>query len=145
LQTKQNNKIQLISSAQNSLKTVPTLPRFPCPLEAENMYCTDTTVLYDYGLYGFCFVRTVRIFFFFFFQKLLSNGVQLTTFNVVRTVPSVVFYALISMPTLPRNHSFSLLQQISPSELFSSSQPPFSNLLMKNECSLSFLFPLLFP
>ena len=41
---KQNNKKQLISSAQKSLKTMPTLPRFPCPLEAKNMYCMDMTI-----------------------------------------------------------------------------------------------------
>jgi len=41
LQTKQNNKRQLISSTKNSLKTVPALPPFPCSLEAANMYYTD--------------------------------------------------------------------------------------------------------
>lgn len=54
LQTKQNSKIQVISSAQNSLKTVPTLPRFSCPLEAENMYFMDTIVwTIPYELYKF--------------------------------------------------------------------------------------------
>lgn len=56
---KQNSKIQLISSAQNSLKTVPTLPQF-LSLEAENMYCPDTDcteyiVQVPYGLYGFSY------------------------------------------------------------------------------------------
>ena len=100
LQTKQNSEIQLISSSQNSLKTMPTLPRFMCPLEVENMYCTDMncTVWISILLYGF---------FFIFFQKNLLNSVQLTSLNDVHTVPFVVFYALIFMPSFSQK---SLLQ-----------------------------------
>ena len=56
-QKKENNKIQLISLAQNSLKIVPTLPRFPCPLETEYLYGTDTdcTIHILYGLYRFTY------------------------------------------------------------------------------------------
>ena len=68
LQTKQNNKIQLISLAQNSLKIVPTLPRFMCPLKAETvlygheLYCTDFVLHVQisvllYGLYKFFSIK----------------------------------------------------------------------------------------
>ena len=83
LQTKQNNKIQLISSAQNSLKTVPSLPRFSCPLEAENMYYMNTivqTIPYGlYELYGFlnhCID---------FFQKKIKNFSRMA-YNSQRSV-----------------------------------------------------------
>lgn len=53
-------------------------------------------------LYGLCtdfmdFLTIVRIFQ-KKSQKLLSNSVQITTLNDVRTIPFVVFYALISVP-----------------------------------------------
>ena len=42
-------------------------------------------------LYGLSRIDYTDFFFCNFFQKLLLNGVQLTTFNAVRIVPSVVF------------------------------------------------------
>lgn len=99
MQTKQNSKIQLISSTQNSLKTVAHFASISVSFEAENMYCTDTDctnyiVRVPYGLYEFsyhCKHFSKKT------QKFLSNSVQLTTLNVVRNVPPVVFYAFISM------------------------------------------------
>ena len=73
-----------------------------------------------YGLYRFFFKKH------FLSQKLLLNGMQLTTLNVVRTVPSVVFYALISVPSFAQksliqlaatNFSFITFLQLSASFL----------------------------
>jgi len=68
---RQNKTTKYNLSLQPSLKTMPALPQFLCPLEVENLYCTDMiarTVLYR--LYGFLYHNMDRTDFFFnFFSK----------------------------------------------------------------------------